>query len=806
MIALVCLAITGATAYLAREDDACVFESTEELYPLSQFEDCVAQIPLDADEVAYPTLKTMEQLLDLFVFEEMAKRPIAPFDDPQNGYKLPAVDVRAGLQAIREQVDGDAFSTDFEFHSAISAVFLPLKDPHTVYAKPKGYSTFSLTLPVTVEARADKNDPAGVSFFLRALPDEYQQFTQRFAELLRAQGRNLPDLLGQKVLSINGRSPIEALQAFADEVVYVSKNPSSRLNSAIQKDFFKRGFSRMNLPSGSADDPRTYTFQLENGETLDVDLYVTVSSAISGEADIISKNARPSSANPAETPLSRFLRDVPRGARRASAPGDGYSIIEDDATYTLTVVREGLDVSLHSLSVHSHYAAGEKTVAYLLSISSFAPDDPAVFTQDFQASLQAVQEAYEARPDQPLYLLVNVMANGGGYITLGYRSLHALAPHVNPVYGNYSIRKSDLSHYFATNGNFSTQKRYDLSTWKELGPRTWYDNSNEVMYFPSGGKMEVSKTYTFDLAYDEVVFEDAFESLWNTPTPDFLKSGNTHLAFITDGLCGSTCACFSKRAREARAGLFLGVGGNPRLYDYQNVPMDVASFAGGSVMDTDFVFSKDHSKDLSKRHDLRALPTSAIFRWAFEQIYSWDDSLEYSPSSTPLEYVNNPVDDYLEYWPRPGSEYTDLQSLAHISVEAYKKVSAKCYDFQVSPAEECASFAPEDSHLAYGAACVSGQFDPKVCKFMECETGYVLNSDGSCTLQPEKTMLPASTVEQAAYICLGVIAGVIVVGLTAFFALKCRGCAKARKAAKENPGENRDLISEENGDPDSANL
>lgn len=72
----------------------------------------------------------------------------------------------------------------------------------------------------------------------------------------------------------------------------------------------------------------------------------------------------------------------------------------------------------------------------------------------------------------------------------------------------------------------------------------------------------------------------------NTTTPKWLNTAdNDRLIFVTDGTCGSTCACFTLRALEGDAGLFLFMGGDPTSQENGAV----ASFAGGSVMSFDYL-------------------------------------------------------------------------------------------------------------------------------------------------------------------------------------------------------------------------
>jgi len=54
--------------------------------------------------------------------------------------------------------------------------------------------------------------------------------------------------------------------------------------------------------------------------------------------------------------------------------------------------------------------------------------------------------------------------------------------------------------------------------------------------------------------------------------------GRDRLVILTDGTCGSTCACFTKIPQEAGHATFVGAGG------VWNEGMDVSSFAGGFVV------------------------------------------------------------------------------------------------------------------------------------------------------------------------------------------------------------------------------
>ena len=78
----------------------------------------------------------------------------------------------------------------------------------------------------------------------------------------------------------------------------------------------------------------------------------------------------------------------------------------------------------------THYD-GDRISGFYVEIRSFSPDNVSVFVDDFQAICAIMDQA----TDQDMKLVINLMQNGGGYITLGFRSLAVLAPYVYPKYG-----------------------------------------------------------------------------------------------------------------------------------------------------------------------------------------------------------------------------------------------------------------------------------------------------------------------------------------------------------------------------------
>lgn len=763
---------------VALTTDPCYFPHTNEVLELSQLRACFDSIPLDKNGVGYPTIDTLLKLSEMYVFGEMAKEPIAPYDVPTNAYKLPHTDVKRELQSIRDNIE--EYTTDFDFHDAVSAIYLRLKDPHTRYDKPQGYSFIRIVLPLTVTAIYRNRV---LEYTLTELPPEYQFVTWEYRKKLREQGINIDQFIDQRILSINGIPVAEAMQRFADDVVYISKNPHARFNAALNTDFYVRSLRSFGWPgrTGSPLDTEVLSIELSDNSIIELPFFGYVTIEIRGVADLKAyimnthtdvDSGSLETTGKRGTPLARFLSDTIEEHTRSPTQHTQASptLTDNGDEYYIDVSHSGVDVTLYSLYKNT------KNVGYLLNIPTFAPESPKQYVDDFEAAMSILDNTHIADP----FLIVNVARNGGGYVTLGYRTLHVLAPYINPLYGNYTVRKSPYAEFYSSRGNFSMQDRYRLSNWMRYKNNAWYTGETEHLLYMTGHEEALSGIYTFDLAYDEVDFREDLERLVSIKTPKFLQeSGNSRLVFVTDGTCGSTCACFAKRAREAHMGVWMGMGGNPALRRIRNqtdaenrfVDMDVASFAGGSVMDSQYIFDDSFAPQYETHIGLKKLPTTALHRWAFEQVFSWNWSQPFDAVKTPLEYVNNPVDDYINYWPPGGSRYMDHTTYLTLAVEAYKKVSSTCYPFQMKISKYCTSMGGG----IYANPCDTqkDRYNEDLCSFYSCIDGYMLTETGVCVRQPEKWDQPVSALETGVYTSLAIILALLIGSLTGYFIFRC---------------------------------
>eukprot|EP00767_Chilomastix_cuspidata_P000337 gnl/Chilomastix_cuspidata/1081.p1 GENE.gnl/Chilomastix_cuspidata/1081~~gnl/Chilomastix_cuspidata/1081.p1 ORF type:complete len:824 (-),score=313.56 gnl/Chilomastix_cuspidata/1081:1901-4159(-) len=738
----------------------------------------------------------------MFVFGDLLQSPPSPFEDLQTNVKSCFEEILANVED-----NPAAYANDFEFQQALSDVLIPLKDPHTMYSKPSCYQKFVWLLPFTLRSALDGDEQR---LYVDSLPPSYAFYQDLYAQ---STGRYLPDwFYGAEVVAINGTAdPVTQLADWADSFVYVSKIRDSRFNQALQNDFWCRSMRYYGVPPRSIDITvldaagAEQTFTVEWGATNKVAIYSdadfhafcpVLDVEFSNEANSLSSalDAQPLAAKKAPRTLSpgaAFAAEMKESSahfRGAAARVKPLTARATEFGYLEHIIYDS-DVSLYRFTPPE--GSDDSRVIFLLNIPSFSPDDVEGFVDDLLEGLDVAQS------EGVTHLVVNVISNGGGWVTLGYRVLRVIAPGLFPEFGNYDIRHSGVAELMLPTAlNQETEPRLDPSTYELFKDDDWYTDAVEKSFdtfagctdFASGARstarrdgvteeIKYSQQYIFELAYDEHSFQNAFDKL---DAYEFVSLPPQNIAIVTDGLCGSTCACFSKHAQENHVATMVGIGG---LYGAPASEMDVASFAGGSVSDSGYVEEYLSAADYSTGAGVPyPMPTDGYVRFAFEEVFSWNTSV-----STPLEFHINPVDLKLPYWPRAGEWWTeDLAQLVNLTVAAVFDVyatqttsfpdsSAACLPWMKIPADDACEGTISNGVGGYQCAASGAGYDTSTCVAFECNDGYYLDiASGSCTEVPGEG--GGLSVLAIVLIC---VAAVIVVAVVAVLLAKFVFCKKA---------------------------
>jgi len=150
---------------------------------------------------------------------------------------------------------------------------------------------------------------------------------------------------------------------------------------------------------------------------------------------------------------------------------------------------------------------------------------------------------------------------------------------------------------------------------------------------------------------------------------------------ITDAYCGSTCACFLKHLVQKHNVYVVGLGGAYKSHDVY----DVASFAGGAVMDSnEYEDSVKKMKDKGypgltqeeiKKLEENWIPHKGFLRFAHHIIYSFDTTEE---AGVPLEYRSFPVNQIIPFYPTPVN-YQGVENLERIMQLVKLKVNTDLF-------------------------------------------------------------------------------------------------------------------------------
>jgi hypothetical protein len=192
----------------------------------------------------------------------------------------------------------------------------------------------------------------------------------------------------------------------------------------------------------------------------------------------------------------------------------------------------------------------------VLRIYTFSPKDRAEFIKTAEEALCTFAANNISK------LIIDLSQNGGGSICLGYGLERFLFPLLSPVVGAYDIKASDLFRMYSdagaellcteggtindtlqfcgTNpelvGYFTPCAWFDWYSGEEYYDETWFIPGN---YASRGG---VSAYYT---SFVSQGCDDAF-TMWIPGQATGLSLRPENVILVSDGLCGSTCAVFSR--------------------------------------------------------------------------------------------------------------------------------------------------------------------------------------------------------------------------------------------------------------------
>ena len=258
----------------------------------------------------------------------------------------------------------------------------------------------------------------------------------------------------------------------------------------------------------------------------------------------------------------------------------------------------------------------------VMKISSFSPSGTDGIKGFFANAEKCLTSNYDL-------VVIDVMQNGGGIVCLGLRMLELLIEDYNKdhslVQMNYDLPHSPLMDTYIKVVN--SNEGYINKATGEPYPdgAAYYYGRNVTM-----GGVQHQRTNYFSLDCSD------FEKLPFGFKPKKFMTPD-RLIFITDGTCGSTCACFTKIPQEHKKVTIVGAGG---LWEEG---MDISSFAGG------FVSNPDTMSSIAEESGLSFPKFLTNQRWQFDWAIWYSELFP----TRPAQFVENEPDFREPFWGFP---------------------------------------------------------------------------------------------------------------------------------------------------------
>lgn len=562
----------------------CAFKARGRLVDQATFLACSSQVRFNAS-IAAQTLDTLMKSMPSYAFIDAVK------DSPIDGFQHFEIDILDELQEVAHT----AYDRDADFQQDVSNIFLALKDPHTLYTKPRDcYSVFALQ-PLSFSSAVVKGKQI---IFIDGI--------YGYARDPLYKDIPFPDLLGAEVKYIDEQPALEAIFEFAKDFVYISKDNGTCFTSALQGGYQQRPLVLMPTPLGHS---QHIEVAFANGTFASLHIpwgfFFTADTNYTktGCRRTLSRdNAEFRATHPVgkRTPLTEFLdhelrMQVPQYKMKAQGKAKAGELP---------------DIAIHNVSAD----------VLCLQITTFEPSSNADF-------LKVVSEvvALGSQGNVP-YLILDVRGNGGGDICLGYQVISSLITERNPI-GHYDIKENPLIDALVSSSDPSTPL-VGANSWLDENGNPYQTNAwyTPPQYHVRGG---VNGTYSSP-SYLACDFQE--------PTPQHLFQ---KIIVLSDGLCGSTCAVFTSHLNEIDHVETAVIGG------ILNQGQQSWSFPGGLVLSYDALVQLSGELGVTGPFVPNRFPNSAGVRFAWLEIYPWRES---DPSNVPLEFLFVPADHRIPLW------------------------------------------------------------------------------------------------------------------------------------------------------------
>jgi len=542
---------------------------------------CMSSMPFNKDW-ATATVDVLSQSLENYGFLALYHNSGPPY--------IVTLDIQKELSKTQQMINNGDFSSDMDFQDHVQDLIQLTEDAHTRYQKPVCYNAVLLQ-PFAFDLRiVEANEATGSveeepkAFLMRSA------YTDKYLEIYP--DSPITNLFGQEITLLNGLEFTTEITTWADTHETRSNNRGVRFNTALRSYLFRSAIQYNVRPLSDLKvtlaDGNTYTFPWMASYTTG---FSNISYCAAIDTTLNNNNLESTSRSRIFPSINRThhpeLLDPPtplvHKILRTATPSEREIIIPSDTPYAVSCFTQhvsGNDADL----------AGINNVL-VMKVASFAPPG----ATGFKGFLNNVEQCLSSEYDM---IVIDVMQNGGGIVCLGLRLLELL---IEDYYNDHTLVQMnyDLPHSTLMDTYIDVVNSNEGYINKETGKpyvdgKAYYYGRNVTM-----GGIEHQRTNYFSLDCSDIEKLPLNFKPKKFMTPD-------KLIIITDGLCGSTCACFTKIPQEHDKATLIGVGG---LWEED---MDVSSFAGG------FVSNADTMAEIAKESGLEFPKFLTNQHWQFD--------------------------------------------------------------------------------------------------------------------------------------------------------------------------------------------
>ncbi|KAI1873143.1 uncharacterized protein JN550_003396 [Neoarthrinium moseri] len=491
--------------------------------------DCLQSVPNKLEPA-----KKLVNSLQAFV---QWQSTLAWLKNPPSSYTLPATDIVGRLSNISATSASGRFASEYDFQLAIFETFTSAHDGHFAF-RPDIFKAFGFR-------NALASDIVSVSSDGKAVPKLYHRADLNSTTTASA------------ITKINGRDAA----AFIEELnlrFSSFQDPDSQWNSMFQT--YATPGTALTVAASLAFQGKSVTLTYENGQERTEESFAVLRAGVdfagiqSGE-DFYNRFCNPDAAS---APTTTVVTSTTATARSTSTVVATLS--PTIRGYPSPIIR---DSGSDSTSGYFLNGTGYEDVA-VLAVSSFS-NGANVGTLEYLTNFQSTVEGFlsQSKIAGKRRLIVDLTANGGGFVVAGYELFAQLFPDVEMFQAN-NLRLADSLVNIARivdslPANFNVSTPAQLLAVQALSSSAIISNIIPGGVFrPEGSQFNSVEDILAPVSLQGDLFTAYQATPLNETSAEFNLTGTgtrsipppavfapENVVLLTDGTCGSTCTLFS---------------------------------------------------------------------------------------------------------------------------------------------------------------------------------------------------------------------------------------------------------------------